>query len=449
MVMYKIVETQAQFKEFISKCNGSDVILHPIMSDHNLHPLNNDICGIYIKIIDGDSYFLSFNHSESLNLSIDLLKDLKCFDKVYCLDKKVINHIFNFDNVYDVSLLYYLNTNKVLDIEKITTNSHTFFYQRYYRFKNINRIIPIVKHIELCDKIVELMETTIKTYQINDVYDTYNKVVIPNLSYIENNGIYVEPTKVDLNHKKHVNDNNLLFSEYNIFTSTGRPSNRFGGINFAALNKDDGSREPFQSRYGKNGMLVEYDFDSYHVRLIADIIGYKFPNGSVHKYLGDQYGIDDYNESKGMTFKLLYGGIPKEVSDNIPFFGKVSEYIKIKWREYKRSFSVKSDIYNREIKGQNLFNMNSNKLFNYLIQLDETENNMNVITGIKDYLKDKHTKLVLYNYDSFLFDYCQKDGKNILNEIKNIIENNKFPTKVKAGKNYDSLVDVTEKINGF
>ena len=121
----------------------------------------------------------------------------------------------------------------------------------------------------------------------------------------------------------------------------------------------------------------------------------------------------------------------------------------MKWREYKRSFSVKSDIYNREIKGQNLFNMNSNKLFNYLIQLDETENNMNVITGIKDYLKDKHTKLVLYNYDSFLFDYCQKDGKNILNEIKNIIENNKFPTKVKAGKNYNSLVDVTEKINGF
>ena len=53
--MYKIVETQAQFKEFISKCNSSDVILHPIMSDHNLHSLNNDICGIYIKIIDGDS----------------------------------------------------------------------------------------------------------------------------------------------------------------------------------------------------------------------------------------------------------------------------------------------------------------------------------------------------------------------------------------------------------
>ena len=35
----------------------------------------------------------------------------------------------------------------------------------------------------------------------------------------------------------------MFYSEYNLFTSTGRPSNRFGGINFAALNKKDGSRE--------------------------------------------------------------------------------------------------------------------------------------------------------------------------------------------------------------
>ena len=80
---------------------------------------------------------------------------------------------------------------------------------------------------------------------------------------------------------------------------------------------------------------------------------------------------------------------------------------------------------------------------------DETENNMNVITGIKEYLKDKDTKLVLYSYDSFLFDYSQKDGKHILKELKNIIENNKFPTKIKAGKTYNSLVNVTEKLNGF
>ena len=52
----------------------------------------------------------------------------------------------------------------------------------------------------------------------------------------------------------------IVYSEYNPYTSTGRPSNRFGGMNFAALNKSDGSREQFISRFN-NGVLVEMDFD--------------------------------------------------------------------------------------------------------------------------------------------------------------------------------------------
>ena len=47
----------------------------------------------------------------------------------------------------------------------------------------------------------------------------------------------------------------LVYSEYNPYTTTGRPSNRFGGTNFAALNKTDGSREKYISRFD-GGMLV-------------------------------------------------------------------------------------------------------------------------------------------------------------------------------------------------
>ena len=42
---------------------------------------------------------------------------------------------------------------------------------------------------------------------------TYNNDVLDNLSYIEQNGIQTE--------------SNLVYSEYNIYTSTGRPSNRY------------------------------------------------------------------------------------------------------------------------------------------------------------------------------------------------------------------------------
>ena len=77
----------------------------------------------------------------------------------------------------------------------------------------------------------------------------------------------------------------MVYSEYNPYTATGRPSNRFGGLNFAALNKKDGSRKKFISRYGKEGMLVEMDYDAYHLRLIGDEVNYKFPKGSVHKHM--------------------------------------------------------------------------------------------------------------------------------------------------------------------
>jgi hypothetical protein len=56
-----------------------------------------------------------------------------------------------------------------------------------------------------------------------------------------------------------------LYSQYNLWTTTGRPSNSFGSVNFAAL--------PPEKRKGfvaENDSLIEFDFDAYHLRLIAD-----------------------------------------------------------------------------------------------------------------------------------------------------------------------------------
>ena len=47
-----------------------------------------------------------------------------------------------------------------------------------------------------------------------------------------------------------------------------------------------------------------------------------------------------------------------------------------------------------------------------MIQAYETESNIKKILSIQDYLLDKKTKLVLYGYDSFLFDFSKLDGMN-------------------------------------
>ena len=304
-----------------------------------------------------------------------------------------------------------------------------------------------MKFPSFSQKIFARISRIVENCNINDIYDIYNGRVLDNLIYMESNGLCVDVEQIGLQNKKHIDNNNRVYTEYNPYTTTGRPSNRFGGINFAALNKKDESRKCFISRFDKDGFLIEYDYDAYHLRLIADIIGYKFPNGSVHKYLGKQYGLD-YQESKAMSFKLLYGGIDKDIAKSIPFFGQVKKYIDLKWNEYKKSFSIQSDIYNRKIVFKD--NMNPNKLFNYLIQLAETENNMNVLNDLISLLDTKKSKLVLYQYDSFLLDFNREDTIEFLGTVKKIMERSgKFPIKAKYGKNYHEMFDFTEKLNEF
>ena len=237
----------------------------------------------------------------------------------------------------------------------------------------------------------------------------------------------------------------MVYSEYNLYTSTGRPSNRFGGINFAALNKTDGSRKPFRSRFD-SGLLVEFDYDAYHLRLIGEVVNYKFPEGSVHEHMSEFYGCD-YQESKNRSFQYLYGHIPQEVIQLNPFFAKVHDYINKIWSEYKKGDFITSNIYNKKIFRKNLSEMNRNKLFNYMIQLMETENNMKILSNLIPFMESYKSRLILYSYDSFLFDFNLDDGVDFLRETKKIIESNGlFPTKTSKGNNYHEMEDITEKL---
>ena len=259
---------------------------------------------------------------------------------------------------------------------------------------------------------------------------SYNDEILSNLSHMESNGIQTT--------------DGMVYSEYNIFTSTGRPSNRFGGTNFAALNKKDGSRKPYISRF-KSGVLVEMDYDAYHLRLIGDRINYEFGKDSVHEHMAKFYGVD-YEESKRMSFQYLYGHIPYEVSQINPFFCKVEDYIKELWSEYNNKEFILSDIYSKRIYRKNLTDMNANKLFNYTIQLMETENNMKVLSELIPKIKDYKSKLILYSYDSFLLDFNMEDGLDYIMKVKEILEQKgKYPVKVSWGLNYHEMKDITEK----
>ena len=421
-----IIETKIEYDNFLEKYQDSSCILIPILCDVNKHPLENSLCLLYVKILDGDEYLLPFNHSEAMNLDIKFLDELNLDNKKYVYDKKQLNHIVKWDNVIDINLQYYMEYNHPLSTDDITTNSHEYFSRKYYKTKNINCVIPILKHLELCRK----LSNEFQKYIDLSVHQEYNDDIINNLTYIENAGL-------------RYNDK-MIYSEYNLYTSTGRPSNRFGGINFAALNKSDESRKPFRSRFDK-GMLVEFDYSAYHPSLIADIVGYKF-SGDVYEHLGKYYGADR-EESKILTFQYLYGHTPITVIESNPFFKLVSDFINQMWKDYKSNNFIESYIYSKRIFKKNLSDMNRNKLFNYFLQCAETEYNSRMLTTLIPFLNSYKSNLILYSYDSFLFDFNLDDGVDFLKKIKKIIESNGlFPTKTSKGTNYHEMEDITEKL---
>ena len=420
-----IVENNKDLKKFLSEYKSKDSIIIPIASDERKHPLDTDICLLYVHTFDNE-YVLPLRHNECLNID---MPNLESKTKKYTIDRKRLLHFLDLDNVIDVTMLNYMNEGVGLDLDNLDTDAHSFLNMRFYKKPNMNRVIPVLKHIEKCRSIVKTLIDIIENNE-QPVNVSYNDEILNNLSLIEKNGLITTEGKV--------------FSEYNLYTSTGRPSNRFGGINFAALNKKDGRRKKFISRF-KNGVLVEMDFDAYHLRLIADKVEYDFPKGSVHEHMAKFYGVG-YEEAKALSFQYLYGYIPQNVVEINPYFSKVHDYIQELWNIYKNSDFIESYIYKRQIYKKNLVDMNANKLFNYTIQLMETENNMRVLSKLLPEIKDYQSKLILYSYDSFLLDFNMEDGLDYLVKVKDILEQDgKYPVKVSWGINYHEMKDITEK----
>ena len=81
----------------------------------------------------------------------------------------------------------------------------------------------------------------------------------------------------------HPIEGEYVYTQYNLKTLTTRPSNTFNGVNYAALNKENGSRQCFIPR---NDLLVELDISAYHPTLLAKLIGYDFGDKDIHAAAG-------------------------------------------------------------------------------------------------------------------------------------------------------------------
>ena len=421
--MYWLIETEEQLQELINK-NLTDIFVEVIPYNNNIHPRLNHISYIYLKpLYNEKGYMLCINHGEALSINITVIERLlKSIDNIYVRDKKTFLYYLPLKNILDISF-------NLPEIPNHNTQAHDFFYSRYSDKSDINRIIPVYKHYEYCEDLYAKIEDYIATGP-----NFYDKAALAFFG-IEKNGIKIDEELFDkfykINNKEYSISGGKIFTQYNLLTTTKRPSNTFNNINFAALNKDSGGRMVF---IPENDKFCEIDISAYHPTLAAKIIGYDFGDKDIHQSFAEMYGVD-YKEAKHITFRQLYGGIYSEYK-NLPFFQKVQEYIDNLWDTFNTVGYIECPISNYRFYKDNLPNMSPQKLFNYLLQNLETSQNVLILLDIHKLLRKKNTKIVLYTYDSFLFDFDLSDI-DLLDDIKKIFKKLKLQIKISYGNNYD------------
>lgn len=420
-----IVESQSEVNEFLQMWETTPSTIIPIWNDLEKHPMNNELSFLFIRLGNTD-FILLYNHIDGKSQQIDLSTSTQ---PKWVLNKKgLLQMDTNIQNLFDISTHTFFEESRLLELK----NEEKQFINHYSRMgirENLGKIAPLMKWGEHLKSFVDslTLPTPTPSWMNNDV--------IPLLSDIERFGVRVDEKKfIDRwpQATKHLKDT-TLYTEYNPYTITSRPSNRYGGINFSALNKKDGTRDVFVPK--ENSIFLQMDYDAYHPRIIGKLIDYELPKTSVHQWLADQYGVP-YDESKGITFQLLYGGIPEEF-DEIPYYKGVREFIEKLWSKSSEVGYLQTQ--HRRIPLSSIEGVNPQKLFNYLLQATETELNMGIMKKVVEFIKQTKIELTLYTYDSFLFSYPLDTPKEDAKKLKEIIESFGFPIKADWGTDYGKL----------
>ena len=420
--MYWLIENDEQLNVLVNS-GYEEAFIEVIPYSYNTHPAINGVSLVYIRpLLANKGYVIGIDHSETLNVNlVDLNEWLASLKTLYCRDKKEILHYFPLKALYDIN-----STAPTYILSK--TKTHDFYYYKHKDEKELNKVIPVVKHYEMCENTFLELKNNINKEKTK--YDEFfnNKVSLV-FNYLERGGIQVHvPTFEQFFHKL---DGKRVYSQYNLRTTTTRPSNKFKGVNYAALNKENGCRKSF---IPTNDCLLEIDISAYHPSLSCRLVDYSFPTVDIHAHMAKLYGVS-YGKSKELTFKQLYGGVFKQY-EHLEFFKKISIYVKELWEEFESNGEIKCPISNFVYKKEKLDDMNPQKLFNYLLQNLETSMNVCILWDIIMLLRGKKTQLILYTYDSFLFDLDESETQ-VIEDIKDIFKKYKFNIKVKQGYDYD------------
>lgn len=433
----EIIETNEQFEDFLAHYTSKDkAFVDAVPTNQHLHPRRSGVSFVVVRSGEREALF-PISHNDANEINPKKLLKLNTGVRKFAYDKKRVLHLVPFQNLVDCKLIFWFKHNRPPSFD---------FGSPPFEQKNIYR--PIMRlaersqnRIDRCEEILNRSGDLVEKRP----FRKYNKTVTESLFRVERNGMYADSEAFSEIFGKDLTDSDgLSHSNYNVYTQTGRPSNAYKGVNYAALEQKE--REVFESRFD-GGKLLSVDYDAFHLRIVSSIMGYDAPEGSFHEhlaklYFGEDIDEEDYKEAKKFTFQFIYNprGIPDELLQ-LEFFQGVKDLTEKVWEAYKEYGVIQTGKYHRQISGSKIDNFNPAKAFNYLLQATETEIICGQMSRLLDYLSGKNSCIALYLYDSVLIDYDPSDEAEI-EKIKSIMETGDLTVDLEMGDRFSNLEEI-------
>lgn len=454
--MVTLIKSQSEFeslKELLGKSRNRKPIIIPFWCDDEKHPYETSLSLICISFSLKQTHLIPIQHSEAEFLVTDL--SFLSGESFFVFNKKKLLQTLNLKglsaNLTSLKLLNWFRENKKLKIQKLPTYFQTFPQSGHKVKTNHIPIYQICKSINsFLKEFNSLIENTSSIRGLSS-FKKYDENVIPVFSEIESNGLSIHEDSFHNVFEDKISREfrDKVYTDYDLFTSTGRPSNSAYNINFAALDPSKNQKDPVISRFD-DGVLVQFDYDAFHLRLIGNLINYNLPQESFHTYLGKKYfdkkslTDEEYQDSKKITFQFLYGKDIKEAR-NLEYFERTFNFRDELWDKFKDKGFLITPKFERKIPEENISEVNPGKAFSYFIQSYETEFNTTVMSEILQVLNEFKTELIHYTYDALLFDFCLSDGKELISKIKRKMETQNMKVKGSVGKNFGDMRELDFK----
>jgi len=447
-----MIETPTDLIRFQLENQVGDWIVH-VVPVADIHPVISTSSLLFIRnILTGKTYYYSFNHPDSkpCNLLFDEIIR-KSSNRKWALDKKAFDQMFRgVSNTLDANALAWMCGEDVLELSEYDTPAHYLIRKNAAGHERLNLVIPLMKHKEMFDDLANDLSELIKDFSPDSTFTRFNDLIIGTLGDLETQGISVDPTLFRERYKQEPEINNMVHSQYNVYTSTGRPSNSFNGVNYAALNQSDGTRKCFRSRYGADGCMAVLDYTSFHPRIVSHMVKHEVPlDVDIYAYLAKLYfhkkDVDetDVKNSKSLTFRQFYGGIEDKYL-HIKYLANIKSFTEEQWELFNTRGYVETPFFKRRITSKHISEPNPPKVFNYILQATEGELSIPKVKSVLAHLVGKQTKAVLYTYDAILYDFYKPEGMKLLRELKSIMSfDGRFPMKAYIGETYNDMKLIT------